>query len=346
MQKVNVMIVDDNMVVRSKYKKILSSSTDLSITEAENGQTAVTKAKAEKPDIVIMDYMMPVMNGLKASQQLIMMYPDVVIIVSTGLEKKELTEAMLNAGAVMLMHKPISKNLLKLTIENFADIIRQKKIMNERQGSSISSRTPMNAPVEKEKETAKQPELKDTGQWKKTLSPEQKQKLKASSPTEKPLTKIEQRLMDVSTEKGITSKEFTEKYMQEYEEEIKEIIDACETLDNIVIRFSKDKKKEQTQEFKKTIGTLSKTINIFREFPSIIYALNSIQSFIDHCDFKVMCKSDTSCRLADIFSEVNDLIQRWKDTVLVEQNTDNVNFMDNLILVYSLQLDTLIDNMR
>jgi DNA-binding NarL/FixJ family response regulator len=97
MRTKRVLIVDDNAVVRSFLRKIFEAEADFEISgEAENGREAVEKAEKLKPDLIILDFTMPVMTGIDAAPLLKQLLPDTMIILFTqheGSEVQRLAEA-------------------------------------------------------------------------------------------------------------------------------------------------------------------------------------------------------------------------------------------------------------
>lgn len=80
----NILIVDDNAFIRRSLRACIEQNTDLWVCgEAENGATAVEKVKELKPDIVILDLQMPVMNGLEAARQIKLIAPRTLMIMIT-----------------------------------------------------------------------------------------------------------------------------------------------------------------------------------------------------------------------------------------------------------------------
>src|SRR5260370_41634465 len=80
-----VLIVDDNAVVRSSLRCLFESYPEFEVSgEAENGQDAIDKAERLKPDLIILDLAMPVMNGLEAAPELRKMLPDARLILFTA----------------------------------------------------------------------------------------------------------------------------------------------------------------------------------------------------------------------------------------------------------------------
>ena len=76
-----VMIVDDSASVRQSLCKIFEREQDITVcAEAENGKEAIEKAQALRPDLIVLDLSMPVMNGLDAARVLKRLMPDVPLI--------------------------------------------------------------------------------------------------------------------------------------------------------------------------------------------------------------------------------------------------------------------------
>ena len=76
-----ILLVDDNRVVRSFLRRLFELQPDFEISgEAENGRDALEKAEKLKPDLIILDLVMPVMTGLEAAPLLKQRLPDTPII--------------------------------------------------------------------------------------------------------------------------------------------------------------------------------------------------------------------------------------------------------------------------
>lgn len=95
-----VLLVDDHAVVRQGLRMFLATDEGLQVVgEAENGQEALEKVAALHPDVVLMDLLMPVMDGVQATRQIKARFPEVEVIALTSfLEDQLLVEAM-HAGA-------------------------------------------------------------------------------------------------------------------------------------------------------------------------------------------------------------------------------------------------------
>jgi NarL family two-component system response regulator LiaR len=117
--KIRVMLVDDHAVVRSGLSAFLSVNPDLELVgEAENGQQAVTRAGLLQPDVVLMDIMMPVMDGVAATQAIKRQYPKIQIVALTSFQEDELVQNALKAGAVGYLMKNVTARELAAAIRS------------------------------------------------------------------------------------------------------------------------------------------------------------------------------------------------------------------------------------
>jgi len=97
MSKKRVLLVDDSATVRDALRPLFDSHPYFEVCgEAEHGREAVEKAPSLRPDLIILDLFMPVMNGLEAAPLLITILPHVWLILFTaheGLEVQQLSQA-------------------------------------------------------------------------------------------------------------------------------------------------------------------------------------------------------------------------------------------------------------
>ncbi len=101
MEKIRILLVDDHTILRSGIRSLLEGEPGLSVIgEAEDGRKAVTMACKLKPDVVIMDIAMPLLNGLEATRQIKMQCPDVKVLVLSMHDNEEYIRQALEAGAM------------------------------------------------------------------------------------------------------------------------------------------------------------------------------------------------------------------------------------------------------
>jgi len=101
-----IMLVDDALFMRTCLRKILESADYEIAAEAENGVDALRKYSEARPDLVLMDITMPVMDGLEAARQIRASDPTAVIVMCTALGQQNLVVEALKAGARDYIVKP------------------------------------------------------------------------------------------------------------------------------------------------------------------------------------------------------------------------------------------------
>ena len=101
MNKIRILIADDHALLRIGLNTMLNAQPDMTVVgEAGNGRDAVTRAKLLTPDVVIMDLMMPKIDGAEATRQICEALPTTKVIILTSYgTSAELTRAMAN-GAI------------------------------------------------------------------------------------------------------------------------------------------------------------------------------------------------------------------------------------------------------
>ena len=111
MNKIRVLHVDDSAVIRGIIKSILGRQDDIELLEsARDGADAVEKYKAEKPDVVVMDIEMPVMDGITALENIIKHDKNAKVIMCSTLtvDNAEITMRAMRIGAIDYIAKPTS----------------------------------------------------------------------------------------------------------------------------------------------------------------------------------------------------------------------------------------------
>ena len=81
---IKVLLAEDHTIVRKGIRSLLDNEADIEVVgEAENGRDAIEKTEELLPDVVLMDYTMPILNGLEATRQIKKRFPDVKIVILT-----------------------------------------------------------------------------------------------------------------------------------------------------------------------------------------------------------------------------------------------------------------------
>jgi NarL family two-component system response regulator LiaR len=114
---VRVMIVDDHSMVRRGLVAYLEDEPDLELVgEATDGQEAVQMCEQAKPDVILMDLVMPGLSGAQATRIIRERWPEVQVIALTSFQERDLVQDALRAGAISYLLKNVSGSDLVETI--------------------------------------------------------------------------------------------------------------------------------------------------------------------------------------------------------------------------------------
>jgi NarL family two-component system response regulator LiaR len=110
---IRVMIVDDHLMVRDGLKVFLSTYDDLDVVaEADNGEQAVQLCPQVRPDVVLMDILMPNMDGPTATTLIRASCPDIQVIALTSFAEEDLVQQALQSGAIGYLLKDVRADKL------------------------------------------------------------------------------------------------------------------------------------------------------------------------------------------------------------------------------------------
>ncbi|RLI74936.1 response regulator [Archaeoglobales archaeon] len=112
-----VLIVEDDIALLEALKLMLSN---FDVEIAVNGKDAIEKYKSFKPDIVLMDIVMPEISGIEATREILKMDGNAKVLAITAFAKHKGKE-MLEAGALEIIEKPFSKSELIERIKKYVD---------------------------------------------------------------------------------------------------------------------------------------------------------------------------------------------------------------------------------
>lgn len=101
MKKIRILLADDHTILRDGIRNLLDEEPDMEVVgEAEDGREAVQLAQQLKPDVVIMDIAMPLLNGVEATRQIKRDHPQCQVLVLTMHDDEEYIRQVLEAGAL------------------------------------------------------------------------------------------------------------------------------------------------------------------------------------------------------------------------------------------------------
>jgi len=116
-----ILIADDHEVVRSGLRSILEAHDGWQVVaEACDGKEAIAKAVETKPDVAIIDYSLPMMNGVEATRQIRSRVPGAEILIFTMHDSDVLIGELLEAGARAYLLKSDAKQYLVAAVESLA----------------------------------------------------------------------------------------------------------------------------------------------------------------------------------------------------------------------------------
>jgi two-component system, NarL family, response regulator LiaR len=118
-KQIKVLVVDDHPVVRDGLKNMLLVFDDLElIGEAENGRAALAFCRQNLPDVILMDILMPIMDGIAATRAILNEYPQAKVIILTSYFKDDQIQEALQAGAIGYVLKDASIDTLANAIRS------------------------------------------------------------------------------------------------------------------------------------------------------------------------------------------------------------------------------------
>jgi DNA-binding NarL/FixJ family response regulator len=117
MKRIAILLVEDHMIVREGFRKLLESQDDLDLVgEAQTGRQAVKMAIKLHPDVVVMDVAMPQLNGLEATRQIRKAVPDTQVLILSAHSDDAYVEQAIDMGAAGYLLKQTSAHVLSEAI--------------------------------------------------------------------------------------------------------------------------------------------------------------------------------------------------------------------------------------
>jgi DNA-binding NarL/FixJ family response regulator len=143
-KKITVLLADDHMVVRQGLRALLTTEKDIEVVgEAETGREAVEKAKELRPNVVLMDIVMPSLNGLEATRQITKQLPGCKVLILTSYGDDEYVQRLTEVGATgYLVKQTAATHLLKA----IRDVDRGEKAFSPSIAGRIRGTAPTTSP--------------------------------------------------------------------------------------------------------------------------------------------------------------------------------------------------------
>ena len=121
-RQIRVMLVDDHEIMRDGLREVLQRAGDYEVVgQAEDGAAAVRVAQSLRPDVVIMDVMMPIKNGIDACREITEMLPNTKVLMLTAASEEDAVMEAVAAGATGYLQKYSGKEKLLRTVRDVAE---------------------------------------------------------------------------------------------------------------------------------------------------------------------------------------------------------------------------------
>ena len=118
MKIIKIVLADDHTIVRQGLRSILEQQAGINVVaEAANGREAVRLTEQLKPDVVVMDFSMPDLNGLEATRQIKQRVPETKVLILTRHANQEYVKSILSAGASGYLVKKSAAEELVIAIQ-------------------------------------------------------------------------------------------------------------------------------------------------------------------------------------------------------------------------------------
>ncbi|NTV90897.1 MAG: MinD/ParA family protein, partial [Clostridiales bacterium] len=132
MERIKVVVVDDSVETRNNIKVLLSFDKRIDVIgEAENGEEAIFIAKEARPDIILMDINMPVMDGIRATEEITMEVPESTVIIMSVQGEQEYIRKAMSAGARDFLNKPFNgEDMIRTIIKTYDNEARRREKNN------------------------------------------------------------------------------------------------------------------------------------------------------------------------------------------------------------------------
>jgi NarL family two-component system response regulator LiaR len=106
--RIRVLLVDDHAVVRGGLRYFLATTPDIEVIgEADDGERALRLCEHLRPDVVLMDLLMPALDGIEATRMLRQRYPTLRVVALTSFFDEDLVQRALQAGAISYLLKDV-----------------------------------------------------------------------------------------------------------------------------------------------------------------------------------------------------------------------------------------------
>jgi two-component system chemotaxis response regulator CheY len=125
--QLRILIVDDTPFIAEIISHVALQHGHTIVGQASNGQQAIQLTSQLKPDLIFMDIIMPIMNGIQAAELISKQTPQSKIVMMSTVDHEDLMKESLNAGSVSYIRKPFTKNDLLQVFQFITQLHSTKK---------------------------------------------------------------------------------------------------------------------------------------------------------------------------------------------------------------------------
>ncbi len=118
LEDAKILIGDDSILARKQLKDILASMGCQNFIDAANGQEVINKYKAEKPDLVFLDIVMPVKDGIVAVKEIYAFDKNAKIIIVSSVGTQNQLKQAIESGAKDFIQKPLNADQLRHVVDS------------------------------------------------------------------------------------------------------------------------------------------------------------------------------------------------------------------------------------
>ncbi len=119
LDEAKILIGDDSILARKQLKDIIAQYGGTTFVEAANGRRPIDKFKSDKPDIVFLDIVMPVKDGIAAVKEIRESEPKAVIIIVSSVGTQAQLKNAIEAGAKDFIQKPLNVEQIERVLKNY-----------------------------------------------------------------------------------------------------------------------------------------------------------------------------------------------------------------------------------
>jgi len=313
-------IVDDNFPTRRILKaSCLKDLKGVCTYEMETGLEAVYACRKVLPDVVVMDYMMPSMNGVEATKIIKKVHPEAIIIGFTGINEKGLEDKFILAGAETVVSKPLDKDKRELVTSYIKDaLVKKLEMQNVNDVEEAIKNEQINCQrVEVDYEKLEQ----------------DKDKIRSREN----LGEIEKQFLVHVPEVKTSAQE----YIQSIGGESQELIDALEELNcdlySKVIGYEDDKSQYVFYEVLDLFREYGHTIGSLMDFAHIEYAIDHFVKSLEDAQYSDI-ENKYHAFMVTVLTCLLDDLQEWKNRIFIDQDTPDIHFLDHSLVSSCIQI--------